>query len=363
MTTPLVSVIIPIYNAEKYLDDALLSLSIQTYRPLEIVFLDDASMDSSLQMVTEWASNQKSEGISIIIKRNDSNKGPGFARNEAVGLSNGALICHFDADDIMHPDRIADQVIQYSTLGDDRDTYLIGTGFDRHPIDSTPYYTHWLNNLSNDDLCTQQYRECTIICPTWIYSRCVFDKIALHRQSSNAIPNRAFVESSPEFLQQSGLSRVPEDLYFFLDHVLLGGRLIKVPRSLLTYRYTLGGWSLGSKKQDLQRVRASYIDRLVLSLWPRFQIWGYGKDGRKFLKLISPASARKVTNFLDVDDAKLGKSYYCRESGHRIPVVHFSRLARDPIIVCVASKRTLGALEANIATLNLVEGKDYYHFS
>lgn len=365
----LVSLIVPVYNAADYLPQALESILAQTYRPLEIVFCDDSSRDCSLSLVEGWAA--KLEGtpqMTVKVYISERNMGPGSARNRAIEISTGDLVAHFDADDIMHPERLQAQVDLYVSLPTDvRDTYLLGTGFDREPLGSTPYYTDWLNGMTEEDLHLHQYRECTIICPTWLYSRAIFDRIAGHRRAGDTYGNKsAFVDSSPETLEQEGISRVPEDLYFFLDHLLLGGRLSRVPRSLLTYRYTLNGWTLGSKKADLQKVRARYLEAMVLSKWPAFQIWGYGKDGRKFIKFLTAQTACKITGFLDVDEKKILQisKYYCAESGKTVPIRHFTQSTGDPIIVCVASKRAgCGDLEANIASLGLKEGVDFYHFA
>lgn len=361
--TVTVSVIVPIYNASAYLHEALASIECQTYRPLEIVFFDDASKDDSWALVSAWAAAAVAkEGLAVVVGGSSVNGGPGFARNSAIGLSSGSLMIHFDADDVMRPERISKQVQLFLSLPlPDRHFCLIGTNFDRLPEDSTPYYTQWLNDMSEEDLVLQKFRECTIICPTWCYSRAVFDRIAEHRQT----PGKAFVESSPDVLRDLSLSRVPEDLYFFLDHLLLNGKLRKVAKEpLLTYRYSPTGWTLGSKKQDLQRVRAGYLEAMVLSTsaWESFQVWGSGKDGRKFLKLISRECAARVTQFLEVDEAKIGTRYYCQETARHIPIVHYSSASEAPIIICVASKRAGGELEKNVATLHRSEGVHFFHF-
>jgi len=363
-----VSIIVPVFNAADYLDDAIESILNQTYRPLELVFFDDASRDNSLKLLEEFAGKRVSDdhrlhGITRIVGKSLDNRGPGGARNQEVRLSSGAILCHFDADDIMHPDRVSEQIHLYMSLPEsERDWYLIGTGFDRTPLDSTPYYTEWLNNLcTSEELHLHQYRECTIVCPTWLYSRALFDRIAAHRSSTDS---GAFVQSTQDTLTAEGISRVPEDLYFFLDHLYLGGKLCRVPKTLLTYRYSPGGWTLGSKKTDLQKVRARYLERMVLSKWTSFQIWGYGKDGRKFLKFLSIETASRVSSFLDVDPNKVKLDYYyCKETKKRIPIRLFKDSTGDPIIICTASKRTNGELEANISTLGLREGLDYYHFA
>ena len=63
--------------------------------------------------------------------------------------------------------------------------------------------------------------------------------------------------------------------------------------------------------------------------------------------------------FADVDPKKVGTDYQFFE--HRVPVVHFAAAA-PPFVLCVALDRTAGAFEANLASLKLTEGVDYFHF-
>ena len=99
----------------------------------------------------------------------------------------------------------------------------------------------------------------------------------------------------------------------------------------------------------------------VLELWPRFTIWGYGRDGRKIINLLSPAMAHRLVAFCDVDPKKVGRTYFIQGIRKHVPVIHYTE-ATPPLLICVGSKRFGGDLEANIAFLNLKEGVDYYHF-
>jgi hypothetical protein len=164
------------------------------------------------------------------------------------------------------------------------------------------------------------------------------------------------------------------------------------------------------------------------TIWSKqgFVIWGAGRDGKDFLKALSPEVACRVVCFVDVDYNKIEKiKFYDNPSiGVRIPIVHFSELAKDPgachtafgrvskekttaaaansfdrshtgtrnrceeprrkkaktqsglassldpsvirdlpVVVCVAMYRTNGALESNVASIGRVEGKDLWHIS
>ena len=90
MEVGLVSVVLPIYNVEKYLDRCIESVINQTYKNLEILLVDDGSPDSCPQKCEEWA--KKDERIKVIHK---TNAGLGYARNTGIENASGEYICFF----------------------------------------------------------------------------------------------------------------------------------------------------------------------------------------------------------------------------------------------------------------------------
>ena len=101
MTKGLITVVIPIYNVEKYLDRCLKSVVGQTYRQLEIILVDDGSPDRCPVMCEEWA--QKDKRIRVVHKQN---AGLGMARNTGIDHATGEYICFFDSDDYVVPDAL-----------------------------------------------------------------------------------------------------------------------------------------------------------------------------------------------------------------------------------------------------------------
>lgn len=93
----LVTVVLPIYNVEKYLDRCIESVVGQTYQNLEILLIDDGSPDNCPQMCDEWA--KKDNRIRVIHK---ANAGLGEARNTGIENATGSYICFFDSDDYIH---------------------------------------------------------------------------------------------------------------------------------------------------------------------------------------------------------------------------------------------------------------------
>lgn len=96
MKTPLISVLIPAYNAEKYIKDTLLSVTDQSWRNIEIIVLDDGSTDGTGDIV-------RSSGDERIRYIRQDNGGVGKARNRLLSLASGPLVLFVDADDILSP--------------------------------------------------------------------------------------------------------------------------------------------------------------------------------------------------------------------------------------------------------------------
>ena len=92
--SPIVTVIIPVYNVEKFLDRCVQSVVNQTYKNLEIILVDDGSPDNCPAMCDEWS--RKDSRIKVVHKRN---AGLGMARNTGIENANGKYIFFFDSDD------------------------------------------------------------------------------------------------------------------------------------------------------------------------------------------------------------------------------------------------------------------------
>lgn len=345
---PLVSVIMPVFNAAKYLEEAFASILNQTWKEsLEISIFNDASTDNSTVICDHWSQDFLKSGISVLISHNKTGKpcGVGFAKNQAIRQSNGKYLCFFDADDVMLPQRIEMQLKMAKT----DETAIIGSCYTRIPESSTQRYTIWSNTLSQEQLYAQVYTSFgpTLINPTWFCSRKVFDVSGM------------FCEIQDGF---------PEDLEFYYRHLECNGKLIKIEIPLLIYRYHHSSASFNVHENTIWNLRVKQLQKHVLSAWTSFTIWNAGKQGRKFYKSLTKENRCKVVAMCDVDKKKIDKGFYnCdvfknEECHSRIPIIHFSN-AIPPFIICVKLNLSNGSFEENLKTLNLMEGIDYYHFN
>jgi len=102
MERPLVSTIVPVFNGERFLGEAIESALAQDYRPHEVIVIDDASIDGSSEIAAGFP------GVKLV--RLETNGGPAVARNAGIAASSGEFIALLDADDLMAPGRLSAQI-------------------------------------------------------------------------------------------------------------------------------------------------------------------------------------------------------------------------------------------------------------
>jgi glycosyltransferase involved in cell wall biosynthesis len=105
MNSPLVSCIVPVFNGERYIREALDSILAQTYRRLEIIVADDGSTDRTAEIVATF------KDTVLYLKQN--NAGPATARNLGVRAASGDFIAFLDADDLWHPEKVGRQIARF----------------------------------------------------------------------------------------------------------------------------------------------------------------------------------------------------------------------------------------------------------
>lgn len=119
MQEPLISVIVPVYKVEPYLDRCVESIVNQTYKDLEIILVDDGSPDNCPAMCDAWA--EKDSRIKVIHKENG---GLSDARNVGMSLASGELMGFVDSDDWISPDMY--QLLYHRMLESDSDISACG---------------------------------------------------------------------------------------------------------------------------------------------------------------------------------------------------------------------------------------------
>ena len=105
MNSPLITCIIPVFNGERYLREALGSVFAQTYRSLDVVLVDDGSTDNTAAIAATY------NGCVRYVHQN--NLGPPAARNMGIRAAMGEFIAFLDADDLWHPEKLERQIARF----------------------------------------------------------------------------------------------------------------------------------------------------------------------------------------------------------------------------------------------------------
>ena len=133
---PLVSVVIPAYNAEKYIDEALCSVLAQTYSNIEIIVVDDGSTDGTAERVAAYSSRVR------CYQRSNSGGYPGVPRNTGIERCSGEYIGFLDADDMMLPDRVEKQA---EFLTEHPDAGVVFSDYQNFSADGVAVQSHFQN--------------------------------------------------------------------------------------------------------------------------------------------------------------------------------------------------------------------------
>lgn len=224
MTKPLVSVIVPAYNAEDTIEKCLDSIVSQDYLNIQLIIVDDGSSDSTAARCNDYVASKPLNRY-IFIK----NSGPSVARNRGIDVAEGEYIMFVDSDDCLLPGAVSTVVAKAQRFDADLVSFnfIVSNGFDKLNRQLA------VRGLYPSEDCTDGYG-----CLKYIYS-------------GNGIGNFswAFLYHSSLFFNHN--FRFPEDIRLLEDAVFLNGLLRKVKlvayESKVLYEYVIrGGRSITS---------------------------------------------------------------------------------------------------------------------
>jgi glycosyltransferase involved in cell wall biosynthesis len=163
---PLVSILIPAYNSEKWITDSLRSAISQTWPRKEIIVVDDGSKDRTLEIARQFASDE----VHVITQ---ANQGAAAARNTAYKHCQGDYIQWLDADDLLSPDKISTQVAKAEETASNRTLISCGWSqflyrYNRAKFEPTAL---WRDHLPVDWLMCKMGQNLHMQTATWLVSR------------------------------------------------------------------------------------------------------------------------------------------------------------------------------------------------
>lgn len=332
---PHVSVILPVYNADKTLYRAAKSCLDQTYKDLELIIIDDGSTDRSAEISNSLVSSDPR--VSFI--QCDENVGVSSAIEKGRRISSGSFIARMDADDMSHPDRIKKQV---EVL--DANSSLSGCGTSvrlmnaprTDPGRGFSAYVNWLNGLNDvESLASQRFIDSPIANPSSMVRSSALDMVG------------GF--SDPEWA---------EDYDLWLRFLNEGMKLINIPEILFDWYDSPTRLTRSSDRYSLARfsqAKAHYISKLKLAIDNGVEIAGAGPIGKRIANDII-SEGISVNRFYEVNERRIGKFI------HGVEVFGYSSLRSGPsmLISAVARPGAREIIRESAISSGFCEGVDYF---
>lgn len=286
LSYPLISVVMSVYNGEKYLSEAIDSILLQSYSNLELIIVSDGSTDNSVDIIRKY---MVTDNRIVLIDR--ENKGLPFSLNEGIARAKGKYIARMDADDISLPNRLEKQIrYLHENKLDVCGSYCEAFGENiRHRIIAPP--------ISHTDIKFRLMFSSAFAHPTVMFRKEVFDKVAY---------NCSY--------------KVAQDYKLWVDIVSKGFKLGNIPEVLMRYRTHSGQAS--TKKSEMQKKAAKQIRRDSIKMLnpEEASIVSRSLELDQNISLIHFASLLKDTNQLakkrsiSVDTAALALKYLYESS-------------------------------------------------
>jgi len=209
-----ISVIVPLYNAEKYIAQTLLSIKHQKYQPKEVIIVNDASTDRSPEIVREW----KDKLPNLVMINNGHNLGIGGTRQRGLNYAHQDFVTFLSSDDVWHENFLYEvkqmwDANSYQPYGFYSDYYKT----DQHLVPTSIFRS-------------EEFSEANVI--DWALRKNMFVNFSSF-VFPNPIDRNADLENKLKFEKDL---RKGEDLIFLLDMLSKGYKLNRVPKPLLYYR-------------------------------------------------------------------------------------------------------------------------------
>ena len=236
---PLISVAIPAYNRGHYLEECLNSLAAQTYRPLEIVVVNDGSTDQTEEVALSWWDKlQDRQGLSFIYLALPHNTGYSSAQSIAYQLSTGDYIANQDSDDASHPQRLEKQL---AFLLANPDYSFVGTNFAVFEEDISKTKRSYMVRYGFEKIITSYHNGDHVICfGTLLFKRALFERIGGMTSFMQGAEDYEWITRALN--QGFYVDNLKEQLYYYRGHPGQLSRLVKSAKGpLRPWQYTLKG--------------------------------------------------------------------------------------------------------------------------
>lgn len=325
---PLVTVLLPAFNAASTLPQAIDSILSQTFSNLELLIVNDGSTDKTASVLAHY----RDPRLRVVHR---PHRGIVAALNAGLALARGRWIARMDADDRCSPQRLE---IQWRYLQEHPQVDVLGCRVAAFPEERlTPgmrRYLTWVNAaLTHDDIVRDIFIEMPMLHPTLMMRRSALLEVGGYREGPFSEDYDLFLRL---YFAGKRFARVPEVLYFwhYHDHQL----------SRTHPRYS---------EAAFRRLKASYLaDRLLDGR--RFRICGCGRLGKRLYRALQEYH-RRPEAFVDLAPRKVGRRW------NGIPIIPYEAVQKDGTLhlVCVGVEGAREQIRRVLSTRGLNEGEDF----
>lgn len=276
---PAISVVIPYFNAQDTLYNAIQSILNQSFKDFECILVDNNSTDQSLQIAQDIKAKD-----SRIILAHEPQQGVSHASVLGSSMAQSPYIARMDADDISYPNRLA---LQYECLQKNKHYGAVGGlvhfGGDKTTASGLNRFVEWNNQIiSNKEILLNRFVEAPIINPTAMWRKDIEIQFGGYRHGN-----------------------FPEDYELWLRWLQHGVQFTKVPHHILRWNDSEGRLTRNDNRYSIDafyKIKAYYLSKWLQEfnpLYPHVYIWGAGRQIRKRVRFLSDEGI-SVTGYIDI---------------------------------------------------------------
>ncbi|HEU4719436.1 MAG TPA: glycosyltransferase family 2 protein [Bacteroidia bacterium] len=304
---PAVSVILPVFNAEKTVQRAIESVLTQTFHDFELLLADDGSMDSTNIILEETAA--KDHRVRVITL---AHTGVAGAFNAGVKAANGKYVARMDADDEMLPQRLEKQFdFLEARPATGVVSCLVEYGGDRATQEGYSAHVDWINSIiTHEQIMLNRFVESPLCNPSVMFRKELFEKHGGCREGN-----------------------FPEDYELWLRWLEAGVRMEKIRETLFRWNDLPGRLIRNDERYSADnffRIKEEYLSRFISKMigGRKLFIWGAGKLSGKRSSFL--AERFSSCGYIDIDPKKAGG----KKNG--LPVIYHENIGA-PGTIFVAS--------------------------
>ena len=282
MNSPLVSILMPVRNEERFLKSALASIRAQTFKQWELVVVDDGSTDATAGILEAFAADPR---VKVLMNRQ---KGLVNALNYGFSECTAPFVARMDGDDVSHPERLKTQLDLFAA---NPDVGLVASSFRHFPRREIKVgmlaYEEWQNTLlSHDRIMADLFVESPFVHPGVMFRREILSALGGYRDMGWAEDYDLWLRMAHAGVR---FARSEKPLLFWRD------RPQRATRTMIEYT-----------AEAFRRCKIHHLQKGFLLGEKEVILAGAGKEGRAWQRALAEVGI-KVSLWVDVDPKKRGR--------------------------------------------------------